>query len=151
MAELSGIEYALLSGIADSKIRSTNNQFPVPDGYAIYQELPQNKSGLDAVAYSNGTKIVIAFGSTENTLKDKITDCALGSGGWTLQLLQAAEFYMDIKSKNQSAEITFTGYSLGGGLATLLAVLFNEKAVVFNPSRSLNVLKISKKGLLFQY
>ena len=31
MAELSGIEYALLSGVADSKIRSDQNQFPVPE------------------------------------------------------------------------------------------------------------------------
>ena len=111
---------ALLSGVADSKIRSDQNQFPVPEGYALYQACPQNTSGLDAVAYTNGNQIVISFAGTNTNflsndgLGDLITDIEGGLGNATTQFVQAAEYYMNVKNNNPDVtEFIFTGHSLG--------------------------------------
>lgn len=50
------------------------------------------------------------------------------------QFYDAAEYYLKIKAANPSAMITFTGHSLGGGLASLMSMFFNEKAVTFDPA-----------------
>ncbi|MCK9983854.1 MAG: hypothetical protein AzoDbin1_00326, partial [Azoarcus sp.] len=55
------------------------------------------------------------------------------------QLRQAADYYLQIKaSAPAGATISFTGHSLGGGLASLMAVMFGESAFTFDqaPFRS---------------
>lgn len=55
------------------------------------------------------------------------------------QLRQAADYYLQIKaSAPAGASISFTGHSLGGGLASLMAVMFGESAFTFDqaPFRS---------------
>ena len=41
---------------------------------------------------------------------------------------------MAIRDANPSATISFTGHSLGGGLASLMAVYFNKSATTFDPA-----------------
>ena len=48
------------------------------------------------------------------------------------QLEQAAVYYLQVKALNPLANITFVGHSLGGGLASLMSVLFDENAVTFD-------------------
>ncbi len=40
-------------------------------------------------------------------------------------------FYEDIKAR-YGTNISFTGHSLGGGIASLMAVFFNKQATVFD-------------------
>jgi hypothetical protein len=67
-----------------------------------------------------------------NLASDWGTNIALGTGIGSLQAIQAAQFYLDIKNAYPGANITFTGHSLGGGLASIMAVWFDRPAVVFD-------------------
>jgi hypothetical protein len=57
-----------------------------------------------------------------------------GFFGMTLtQLEQAAGYYLRVQNASSpGTTISFTGHSLGGGLASLLAVFFGETAVTFD-------------------
>ena len=48
-----------------------------------------------------------------------------------LPLFAAALYYQKIKVANPGADITFTGHSLGAGLASVMSVWFNRPASVF--------------------
>lgn len=53
-------------------------------------------------------------------------DLGLAAELGSSQLLQAAQYYLQIKTANPNATISFTGHSLGGGLASLVAAFFGE-------------------------
>jgi trimeric autotransporter adhesin len=55
-----------------------------------------------------------------------------GFGEYSDQVADAIRFYSDVVAANPGASITFTGHSLGGGLASLMAVYFDHPAVVFD-------------------
>lgn len=96
-------------------------------------------SGLSINAYKKGDEIVIAVKGTDfllgsnnlQTAKDLITDVGLGAGLPSSQLFQAALFYQKIKEKYGGENVTFTGHSLGAGLASILSVWFNRPATIF--------------------
>ncbi len=101
-------------------------------------------NGFSASAYQKGDQIVIAFKGTDfligvndgQTISDISTDIRLGLGFGSAQLTAAVLFYQKIKAtylntENPNIEISFTGHSLGAGLASLVSVLVNEPAVVF--------------------
>ncbi|MFA6313686.1 MAG: lipase family protein, partial [Sterolibacterium sp.] len=49
------------------------------------------------------------------------------------QIFDAMRFYLDVKAANPDAtSFTFTGHSLGGGLAALMGVFFGRQAVTFD-------------------
>lgn len=96
-------------------------------------------SGLSINAYKKGTEIVIACKGTDfllgtnnsQTANDIAADLGLGLALGSTQLFKAALFYQQVKAQNPGATITFTGHSLGAGLASVLAVWFNRPATVF--------------------
>ena len=51
-----------------------------------------------------------------------------------IQVAEAAKFYLELRRLNPTATITFTGHSMGGGLASLMAVFFSEAATTFDPA-----------------
>ncbi len=132
------LEYALMAGRSYIDTRPDLNQFPVPGGWTEFFHVPNDTfpqdSGFEAIAFQRGNEIVISYAGTYNKdIKGDIAaDAALGMGGASIQLLQAAEYYMQIKAANPDANITLTGHSLGGGLASLIAVFFNETATTFD-------------------
>lgn len=135
------IEYALMAGNAYQLTTvAAVDRTPMPFGWT---QLPgtlghtTGSMGFEATAYRAGNEIVIAFAGTDPfSLVDWITNIALGFGLESLdgQLKKAAEFYEAIKNDPscQGANITFTGHSLGGGIASLMGVLFNRQAVTFD-------------------
>lgn len=126
------IKCALMAGASYISNRPDKNTFPTPDGWIVRKDLYATKpSGFEAVSFQNGNEIVISFTGT-NGSGDWPTNIALADGNYCDQLLDAAKYYLEIKKNNPNATITLTGHSLGGGLAALMAVFFDEKAVTFD-------------------
>ncbi|MCX7155038.1 MAG: hypothetical protein NTW45_01170, partial [Rhodocyclales bacterium] len=139
------IEFALMAGASYRDTRNDINKFPIPLGWNMVSRNPQdNTTGFEAATFGNGTsianssEIVISYAGTDGdagsvlTNPDKQADLALGLGLWSDQLGQAAAYYLEIKAVNPGATISFTGHSLGGGLAALMSAFFGEAAYTFD-------------------
>ncbi len=124
--------YALLA--LQAYEASAKNTLPLPPDWT--EVLPQ-PTGTDGFAYSvyrntATNEIVISFRGTDSFLSgDMLTNLGLSLS----QETQAAAVYARVlKDYGAAANITFTGHSLGGGLAGTMAVWFNRTAVVFDPA-----------------
>ncbi|MGH9875698.1 MAG: hypothetical protein ACRD9S_24845, partial [Pyrinomonadaceae bacterium] len=88
-----------------------------------------------AVAYQWHGETIISFRGTDDTsFNFSPTDISAwlgGIGSQTGQAGLAAQFYRDISPTN-NPDVTFTGHSLGGGLAGLMGSLYGREAVVFD-------------------
>ena len=135
------IEYALMAGAAYISTRSEINRFPAPQGWIEIPEFRKSDpiTGFESVTFQKGTNIVISYAGTnpnDGILPpgpDNTTNIGLATGFGATQLLQAAEYYLQVKAANPTATtITFTGHSLGGGLAALMGVFFGKSAFTFD-------------------
>ncbi len=148
------IEYSLLAGASYRDTRADVNRFPIPANWSFVSIVPQdNTTGFEASAYRNllTNDIVISYAGTnpnDGILlpgPDNTANIGLTTGFGSVQLLQAAEYYLQVQAANPTTNITFTGHSLGGGLAALMGVFFDKRAVTFDQapfanSAELNVL-----------
>lgn len=150
------LDYALMAGEAYFYKREPENRLPAPSGATLLggglggRELT---SGYEARAYHYNGQIVISFAGTyfpnnflSGVLSGDINDADqaglldwganlnLGAGFLSRQLKDAAQFYQDIKRAHPGATISFTGHSLGGGLAALMGVMFDKQAITFDPA-----------------
>jgi RTX calcium-binding nonapeptide repeat (4 copies)/Lipase (class 3) len=134
----STLDLASLAGASYNDNRAAINRFPVPQGWALYSSVPSDlQTGFEARTFQSGSEIVISYAgtdfSTPNPLApDMRANNALGTGAWSPQLLQAAEYYLQVKAANPSVPVTLTGHSLGGGLAALVGVFFGVPSVTFD-------------------
>ena len=146
--------YALLAAGAYWDVRTLEtNRAPIAPGWKLLDEFSISssgansslrKSGLSARVYQAAAtnEIVISFAGTEFDSNTAGTIVDFFSGNIPLafatdssQAHEAALLYERVQRQfGASADITFTGHSLGGGLASLLAVWFNRKAIVFDPA-----------------
>lgn len=142
------IDYAALSARVYWDVRDPLNQNPVPTGWVpiANQSFPLS-SGFTGEAYLNTStnEIVIAFKGTDFTLDTNPTqaiadlqaDGSLALGLGSQQLIDAVNFYKDVyqlttaNAAYAGASISFTGHSLGAGLASIMSVWFNKPATVF--------------------
>ncbi len=128
------IEYALMAGASYIDTRDPINRFPTPQNWVNFNHQSLD-SGFEAVSFVNGTDIVISYaGTNPNSLldPDNAANIGLATGLGSAQLTQAADYYLAVKAANSNANITFTGHSLGGGLAALMGVFFGRQAVTFD-------------------
>ena len=127
------IEYALMAGASYIDTRALVNRFPTPEGWVMGNHQSKD-SGFEAVTFTKGTDVVISFAGTGPGVADWIHgNIPLALGNLSDQLCQAADYYLQVEaSLPAGTNITFTGHSLGGGLASLMAVLFGENAFTFD-------------------
>ncbi len=133
------IDYAALSAIVYNNVRADPNKLTnLPAGWTLLPIYPNgvasSVTGFTALAFTNGSEIVISYKGTDTvnvvqTAQDFVFGNAAALGG-SAQLVQAALFYEKVKAST-SLPITFTGHSLGGGLASVMGVWFNKSATTF--------------------
>jgi VCBS repeat-containing protein len=122
------------------------NEIRLPSGWSAIESVDNVVTGFSARAYRNEAtrEIVIAYAGTSvaGTLGQQSRDWLYGNlkagTGASLpqQVTNAAEFYLDVAnaSANAGYDISLTGHSLGGGLASLISVYFDKRAVAFDPA-----------------
>ncbi|MGE0471612.1 MAG: calcium-binding protein [Nitrospira sp.] len=97
------------------------------------------------MTFQKGLEIVISFAGTNpsDLSGDMVANVGLATGVGSDQLRQAAEYYLQVQAANPEATITFTGHSLGGGLAALMGVFFGKHAVTFDQAPFANSAEVS--------
>jgi len=116
----------------------------MPDGWTVLTEAGTRYSqadtptGFSATAYEGpGGEVVIAFaGTNESQFADYLFGNGPAASGKIVspQILEALRFTADVMAARPGAQLSFTGHSLGGGLASVLAVFFDKPSTVFDPA-----------------
>ena len=130
-------EYAQLANrVYDRK--DIRNKMTLPEGVTELEWQDDAKwTGFSAGVYQVAENhIVISFtGSNEELIEDfLLNNIPIGLGYSGPQVEDAARLTFKVMEKYPNAKIEFTGHSLGGGLASMMAILFNKKAYVFDPA-----------------
>ncbi len=109
----------------------SRNKPDIPTGWSILTDAVGTSGFAYAVFQGSAHEIVISYRGSDDGV-DWLTNLGLTS----TQELQAAQ--IAVQYINQGANVSFTGHSLGGGLAATMAVWFNRPATVFDPAPTQN-------------
>lgn len=106
-----------------------------------------NVSGLKAALYERTLKsgekeYTFATAGTEDLTKDGVADVKQLAGA-SKQYEESKVIAGDLKRELGNAELTFTGHSLGGGLAEANSIVTGDKAITFNAA---GLSPLTKKG-----
>lgn len=102
-----------------------------------WERLQYDPTGFFGFSYGvfrriDSDEVVIAYTGTQtNQIGDVLNDLGAGIGIASTQTTNAAAVYINAKQL-YGPNITFTGHSLGGGLASVMAVWFDRGATVFD-------------------
>jgi pimeloyl-ACP methyl ester carboxylesterase len=97
-------------------------------------------AGFDASVFVNGDDVVISFRGTDlpglgPTAADFWwANVPATRGSYSEQVRRATEVIADAMDKYAGKTITLAGHSLGGGLATIMAIFFDLEAYVIAPA-----------------
>jgi len=110
---------------------SARNYVAPPTGWTRADWQPDQFTGFSAGCYVSGSEMVITYTGTND--KADMANWSIGLGMPMSQIYEAVDYYFACKAAHPEAtSITFAGHSLGGGLASLMAVYFNKAATVFD-------------------
>ncbi len=145
------IQYALMAGRVYQSTRGKINWFPDLQSLGWTEFFPQQEpSGLEAISFQKGNEVVISFAGTGSNV-DWWANFGGLFGVTSVQLMQAADYYLRVKAANPGATISLTGHSMGGGLASLTAVFFGETATTFDQAPFRNSASIAAAYNLMSY
>lgn len=108
---------------------SDRNSIDLPTGWTSHDWQPDMSDGFSAGTFVNDSEVVISYTGT-NGLGD-VANWFIGAGFGLSQLYLAVDYYFNAKAQ-YGDNITFTGHSLGAGLASIMAIYFDKEAVVFD-------------------
>jgi Ca2+-binding RTX toxin-like protein len=129
--KMNNIDYELLALTVYDASDDNKTPLPTQDWSEVVPWQTDDAWGFSAGAYKNGNQIVIAYAGTNQTV-DWFTGNPAAFSIPAPQVLEAMLFYLNIRAAHPDAAISFTGHSLGGGLASLMAVFFDKQATVFD-------------------
>lgn len=134
--------YSILSARAHQEVRVEGNLPPADNllGYVFKDGIDHSDGlGFEGQVYRKvGTvEYVVAIAGTKDVFPDLFEDAVAWFAGQAAQIDDTIELYqMALRAAERDGvsapEIVFTGHSLGGGLASVGAVLFDKHAVVFD-------------------
>ena len=111
-----------------------NQPNAVGNGWQFKNDLTSDRhSGFYGKVFTRGNEIAICYGGTDDgpDLGADIYQGLVGGGAeFDLAIEKAREVIND--PLNQGKQITFVGHSLGGGLATAAAAVFQRPGITFN-------------------
>ena len=91
-----------------------------------------SKSNVFCIAFRKENESVIVFRGTDD-VDDALDDLSLGMfDRWCESIEEAINFTKRIIDKYPDDKVYFTGHSLGGALAQIMAKMFNKTAYTFN-------------------
>jgi Ca2+-binding RTX toxin-like protein len=120
-------DYALLSYWA---YQSPANQIdPTPTGWSLL--LNRVEGDFAGYVFQKGDEYVVTFRGTDS-LSDWLTNGAETLGTPSTQIVSALKLVANLQHAGiDLSKVTFTGHSLGGGLAAIMGVFFGRPAVTF--------------------
>lgn len=136
-------EYAQLASIVYTKTQT--NRLPIPTAMGWTAAAPwvpdDHVTGFSAGAYRKGNEIVISYAGTNGEfggVRDHLyANFPAANGVVSSHVMQAIYYYFYVRDANPDVpleNISFTGHSLGGGLASLMAIYFDKRATIFAPA-----------------
>lgn len=106
------------------------NRPAIPAGWTEHEWHADELDGFSYGVYQRGKDVVIAYTGT-NEWFDLVSNIVTAVGMGSSQITKAAIAYLNAQKK-YGKNISFTGHSSGGGLASVMAVWFDRPAVVFS-------------------
>ncbi|UCV07643.1 hypothetical protein [Dechloromonas denitrificans] len=113
------LDCALMAGASYISTRKDVNQFPIPSEWLeLTEKRAATDSGFEATCFTKGKELVISFagtypgsipGTTNGTVLgvmpvDLAADIGLATGNGSMQLLEAAKYYLSIKTGPKGSE-----------------------------------------------
>jgi Lipase (class 3) len=124
-------DYATLSLYVYDVREDDINRPILPAGWTELELNTDNVVGFSyGIFQGPGNEIVLAYTGTNEGV-DWLSNIGSGLGIGSPQVSAAALVYARAKEQ-YGANITLSGHSLGGGLASIISVWFNRPAVVFD-------------------
>ena len=113
-------EYLLLSMVAYSDPKEPGNEYPEEFGDWILDNFLDLGNGFHAVSYVQGNEIVIAYRGYNGPYD--LNDTALSFLGIPFEQMSNAQYFYDqVRAAHPTEQISLTGHSLGGALASAIA------------------------------
>ena len=133
--------YAQLSlyvyNISQSGISQNRPNLPSPE-WIEREYRPDDVAGFSYGVFQNTTteEVVVSFtGTNEKKVADfLLANLPAGVGLSSLQVNGAARIAASTINTYGASNVTFTGHSLGGGLASIMGVWFDRPSTLFDPA-----------------